>query len=82
MESLGLEDDKNLFHFIKLNIFGDSGVGKSTFISFLEDFQNENFQIQNDDKNLSNCSIEFSECLVEQVKKVVVPINNYSFSYI
>ena len=77
MESLGLEDDKNLFHFIKLNIFGDSGVGKSTFISFLEDFQNENFQIQNDDKNLSNCSIEFSECLVEQVKKVVVPINNY-----
>ena len=70
MESLGLEDDKNLFHFIKLNIFGDSGGGKSTFISVLKD---KNFEIQNKSDNSLDDSIEISENLVEQkVEKVIV----------
>ena len=61
MESKELENDKNLFHFIKMNIFGDSGVGKSTFISFLEDFKNENFEIMNKSNSSFDDSIEISE---------------------
>ena len=74
MESKELENDKNLFHFIKMNIFGDSGVGKSTFISFLEDFKNENFEIMNKSNSSFDDSIEISENLVEQIKKIEVPI--------
>ena len=74
MESQELENDKNLFHFIKMNIFGDSGVGKSTFISFLEDFKNENFEIMNKSNSSFDDSIEISENLVEQIKKIEVPI--------
>ena len=69
MESQDLENDKNLIHFIKTNIFGDSGVGKSTFISFLEDFKNENFEIMNKSNSSFDDSIEISENLVEQIKK-------------
>jgi GTPase SAR1 family protein len=74
MESQELEYDKNLIHFIKMNIFGDSGVGKSTFISFLEDFKNENFEIMNKSNSSFDDSIEISENLVEQIKKIEVPI--------
>ena len=74
MESQELENDKNLFHFIKMNIFGDLGVGKSTFISFLEDFKNENFEIMNKSNSSFDDSIEISENLVEQIKKIEVPI--------
>ena len=74
MESQELENDKNLFHFIKMNIFGDSGVGKSTFISFLEDFKNENFEIMNKSNSSFDDSIEISENWVEQIKKIEVPI--------
>ena len=57
-----------------MNIFGDSGVGKSTFISFLEDFKNENFEIMNKLNSSFDDSIEISENLVEQIKKIEVPI--------
>ena len=70
METKEAEGDKNMFHFIKINIFGDSGVGKSTFISVLKD---KNFEIQNKSDNSLDDSIEISENLVEQkVEKVIV----------
>ena len=70
METKEAEGDKNMFHFIKINFFGDSGVGKSTFISVLKD---KNFEIQNKSDNSLDDSIEISENLVEQkVEKVIV----------
>ena len=71
MESAQIAQNKEIVHFIKINIFGEFGVGKSTFISWLEEFKNKNFKIKNENDD----SFEISKNLVEQVKRIIVPIN-------
>ena len=68
--------DKEMIDFRKINIFGESGVGKSSFISWLENYENEDYQIVKDDKSDSLASFEDTVNLVQEtVKKVRVPIN-------
>ena len=69
-----LENNNGMVHFAKINIFGDSGVGKSTLISKLKNFKINLPLIKNESKN---DSFDISKNLVEQVQKVVVPLNEY-----
>ena len=64
-------DNQKLVYFRKVNIFGDSFVGKSSFISWIENYKNKDFEIKSDDSDSSYD--ELSSYLVEQVKRVVYP---------
>ena len=68
------ENNNGMVHFSKINIFGDSGVGKSTFISKLINFKND-FPLIKNERNSD--SFDITKNLVEQVQKVVVPLNEY-----
>lgn len=69
------DQDKEMVDFRKINTFGETGVGKSSFISWLENYENDNFQIVDNDEKNSLKSFDDSRKLVEQVKRVKVPIN-------
>lgn len=71
-ESVPLEKDNGMVHFSKINIFGDTGVGKSSLISWLKNYTNENYKLQ---KDANNDSFVITRNLVEQVEKVVIPLN-------
>ena len=76
METVEIENQKYVY-FRKVNIFGDSGVGKSSFISWIENYKNKDFEIkatnpENDDDS-DSVSHKISFDLVEQVKRVVYP---------
>ena len=77
MESIPKVQNKEIIHFKKMNIFGCSGVGKSSLISLIENYNDndDNFHIKNSLEK-ENPSIDFSEYLVEQVKRVIFPIND------
>ena len=62
-------------HFQKVNIFGDEGVGKTNFISYLENY--EKFEIQEDDlNNQQRYSFNKKETIVEKIKKVNIKCEN------
>ena len=46
MESVPEDIENDIIHFQKINIFGDSGVGKTSLISCMENFNNNNFEIK------------------------------------
>ena len=60
-------------HFQKINIFGDSGVGKSTLISYMDNYDNSQYIIQ--DEKDEEYSFEVSSSLVENIKKVIINLN-------
>ena len=64
-------ENQKLVYFRKVNIFGDSFVGKSSFISWIENYKNKDFEIKSDDSDSSYD--ELSSYLVEQAKRVVYP---------
>ena len=79
-------NNKDMIHYQKINIFGEPGVGKSSLISYLENYKDDNFVIeeQNELRNSlqsrdSNIS-EFS--LVEQIKKIKIEINKENYLYL
>ena len=78
-ESSPLEDQKNsdFIHYQKINIFGEVGVGKSSLISHMENFDNDNFKIQKDDLLKSNISLDSNneQSLIEQIKRVKISLN-------
>ena len=62
-------------HFQKVNIFGDEGVGKTNFISYLENY--EKFEIKEDDLNdQERYSFNKKETIVEKIKKVDIKCEN------
>ena len=66
-------------HFLKINIFGDSGVGKSTLISYMDNYDKSDYDIKNDNNeefNNSEISFEISSPLVEEVKNCVIDFND------
>lgn len=69
-------------HYQKINILGDLGVGKTSLISLMENYDDQNFQIKN---NLTESEIfdsnNFSSSLVEQIKKVEIHINEENHLY-
>ena len=38
-------ENSDIKHYQKINIFGDSGVGKTSLISLMENYDNDNFNI-------------------------------------
>ena len=74
MDSVPAAQNKEIIHFRKMNIFGYSGVGKSSLISMFEKFNDDNYDIKLKRQN-SDISIDFSNNLVEQIKRVIIPIN-------
>ena len=62
-------------HFKKINIFGDSGVGKSSLIYCMENYDNDNFQFKIESNRGSKEIDEYSSLIVEQVKKITYNIN-------
>ena len=72
MESVPIAQNKEIVFLRKINIFGEAGVGKSTFTSFLEEYGNDNYKFN---ENIDD-SFDISNNLVEQIKRIVVPIND------
>lgn len=70
-----IEEDRDMADFRKINIFGEEGVGKTSFISCLENYGNKNFKIIPRDERETLKSYDDSKKLVENVKRVKVPIN-------
>ena len=75
MDSVENIQNKEMVHFRKINIFGYSGVGKSSFIDWLDNYNNRDFEIKKEIENSLMGSFKLSKNLVEQVKKVIVPIS-------
>ena len=81
MESSIIENHKkdSLVHFLKINIFGETGVGKTSLISLLENYSNDNYTIKNEQKNDNdNESIDSDNELIsmfEPIKRIVIDFN-------
>ena len=77
-------ENSEIRHFQKINIFGDSGVGKTSLISLMENYDDDNFKIAQNNLGESQMSIQSninSYSLVEQIKKIVLPINRENNLY-
>ena len=76
---LSKENEKiQLEHYKKINIFGEAGVGKSSLISLMDNYNDDNFVIKGEDIHGSNISLNsYNEeaPIIEQVKKIKIPIN-------
>ena len=76
MESVPEDSNKDTFYIQKINIFGDSGVGKTSLITCMEHFSDENFVIKEDlRKSSNNDSFKDNSSIVEQIKRVKFKIN-------
>ncbi len=64
-------------HYQKINIFGDEGVGKTSLISYLENF--ESFELKRDTmtSNSRRSSIVNNSPIVEMIKKIDVKCQNF-----
>ena len=75
-------DQKNsdIIHYQKINIFGEAGVGKSSLISHMENYDNDNFKLKENDLFKSNSSLDsnIEQSLIEQIKRVKISINDKS----
>ena len=71
------EKPKNphMVHYQKINIFGDPGVGKSTLIECMANYNNENYAPKIDTENENNSFVN-SNTLIEQVKKINYKIDD------
>ena len=66
--------DNDIVHYRKINIFGDAGVGKSSLISLMENYSDEDFKIVPKISD-SDISIKNTSSLVEQIKRLKIKIN-------
>ena len=71
------QKNSDIIHYQKINIFGEAGVGKSSLISLMENFNDDNFKIKVNDLSQSQISLDsnYSPFLIEQIKRVKIPIN-------
>ena len=76
-----INDNKNpdLVHYNKINIFGDTFVGKSSLISLMENFSNEDFKIIETNENES---LDLKSSLVEQIKRTKIVLNEEDGIYL
>ena len=72
------QKNSDIIHYHKINIFGESGVGKSSLISHMENYDNDNFNIKDNDLSKTNLSLNSinAQSLIEQIKRVKIPIND------
>ena len=71
-----------LLHYKKINIFGDSKVGKSSLISLMKNYSNDNFQIESNIENYSDLSLDLNYSLVEQIKKIKITLKEEDGVYL
>ena len=62
-------------HYQKINIFGDSGVGKSTLIRYMQNWDDSEYNIQNEKDTKESFNFELSSSLVEDVQKIEINFN-------
>ena len=77
-------EDKTLVHYQKINIIGESGVGKSTLISLFTDYDKigEKIEIKIKRKeSLSSQNSDYNYSLVEKVSKAEIEINENNKLY-
>ena len=70
----------NMIHYHKINIFGEPKVGKTSLISLLEHFNDDNFKIEENDSR--NSSFNGQSSIVEQIKKIDIKINEDRHLYL
>ena len=73
--------DKDTVHYQKINIFGESEVGKSSLISLLENYNDENYILTKRDSNLSQISYDNDPVLINQIKQIKFNINEDKVLY-
>ena len=78
--------NKDMIHYQKINIFGEPDVGKTSLISYLENYKNDNFVIEEqnelkDSIQSINSNIE-QFFLVEQIKKIKIELNEEKNLYL
>ena len=80
-----------MVHFKKINIFGNSNVGKSSLILSLTNYLNKDFKIEvkeekKEEENIKQNSEEEENIplpnLVEQIKRVNIPYNESTELYL
>ena len=79
MASYEINYKKNdMIHFHKINIFGDEGVGKTSLISFFENYNNENYELERNTLsspgNIRD-SINNNPTIVEKIRRLKIEIN-------
>ena len=62
-------------HFQKINLFGESGVGKSSFIKYLQNFNNSEFTINNEIERQQSIDSSLTPFLVEQIEMITIDFN-------
>ena len=72
---------KDYIHYKKINIFGDSDVGKSSLIELMQNYDKKDFQIKNKCL-LSRDSFTESNSIIEQIEKIDIPINEENHLYV
>ena len=73
-EIMDYNKNSEIFHYHKINIFGETGVGKSSLISLMENYIDDDFKIEGEDLN-KGCLDDISQSLIEQIKRIRIPIN-------
>lgn len=67
--------DDEFVHYQKINFFGEDGVGKSSFISYMENYNITDYIIDNQNTE-SNASFNINSSLVEEhIKRITIEIN-------
>ena len=66
------EISDKIVHYKKINIFSRPGVGKSSLILLLDNYDNSNFQIDDDSNQTNKNEDDKQNRLVEQIKKVML----------
>ena len=74
---MDFKKESDIIHYHKINIFGEEGVGKSTLISHMEYYEDDNFKIQENNSCKSHISLDsnYTESLIKQIKRVKIHIN-------
>ena len=63
-------------HYQKINIFGEDSVGKSTLISYFENYDNTEYSAKDDFQRVySNESFKINNSLVDDIKRVKIDFN-------
>ena len=77
-------NNSKIVHYQKINIFGDSGVGKSSLILHIENYESDDFKLKQNELTESQLSLDSnnSSFIVEQIKRVKVPINENNTLYL
>ena len=73
---------QDYIHYKKVNIFGDSDVGKSSLIELMCNYNDKNYQIKNNKCQRSSGCCDGSNSIIQQIVKVDIPIDEKNHLYV